>query len=486
MYFHSRTYPLLVTVILLGGVILAFMQGDARLVVAPGFACAVIMLWLVMMLWDRDRIIPIFDAGVICGFATMVYTVYPLMNYWLGGFQFGFLSDNRLQLYSPTPMDMGLFHLRHVLYLFSFVVSYLLIRSKSPLATGNVVVPSRPERQIIFLSFALLTIYFLLLQLVTGVNYNSSYEEEGYFNNLAAFSNAPLLLLQVSGKLWGILFISKLALLFIVVNRCRQKRWLFVLLAWIAVEIIQALIIRGARTSLVLFLMAVVLYYHRMIKPFTIKCVILSGLSVFTLFIFLGFYRMYFDLAAFQLDLLEAGSSIFSAGNEFQSLLGNAYDVLQRKEEGVSLPWYLYLNDFITILPPQQLLPFEKVPASEWYLREIGLSETGLGLMWGVITQSIIGLDWIELAIRGGILGFLLGKLHSWYVRNQSSFLANLLYVYLCLRVYYTFRDTTFSLLANLIWEVIPFYLLLKLGISLQLKSNKNSSSADFLATSNS
>ena len=102
-------------------------------------------------------------------------------------------------------------------------------------------------------------------------------------------------------------------------------------------------------------------------------------------------------------------------------MLGTAYDVFQRKKEGTDLPWYLYLNDFINILPPQQILPFEKVAASEWYLREIGLSGTGLGFMWGVITQSIVGLDWIEIALRGGILGFLLAKIHSWYARNSRA-----------------------------------------------------------------
>ena len=261
-----------------------------------------------------------------------------------------------------------------------------------------------------------------------------------------------------------------------------QRRWLFVLFAWIVAEVIQTLAIRGARTGLVLFLMAAALYYHRMIKPFSMRFLISSGVSLFALFIFLGFYRMYFDLEALQIDLSGADAGIFSVGNEFQSLLGTAYDVLQRKEYGTYLPWYLYFNDFVTILPPQQFLPFEKVPGSEWYLREIGLSETGLGLMWGVITQSIIGLDWIELALRGGILGFLLAKLHRWYVRYQTGFVATLLYVYLCLRVYYTFRDTTFSLLANLVWEVIPFYILLKIGIFLKSKPNNNSSSVRHLA----
>ena len=97
--------------------------------------------------------------------------------------------------------------------------------------------------------------------------------------------------------------------------------------------------------------------------------------------------------------------------------------------------------------------------------------------MWGIITQSIVGLDWIELALRGGILGYILARLHRWYVRRQSGFLETLLYVFFCLKVYYTFRDTTFSLLANLVWEIIPFIILLGLGVAVLQKIRSSISS---------
>lgn len=195
------------------------------------------------------------------------------------------------------------------------------------------------------------------------------------------------------------------------------------------------------------------------------KFLVTSGALLFIVFNLLGLYRGYIDLVSLQTDLSQSDGGIFSGGNEFQALLGTAYDVYQRKEAGTDLPWYLYINDIITILPPQQFMPFEKVVASEWYLREIGLSGTGAGLMWGVISQSIVGLDWLELALRGAILGYILAQFHRWYLKRQSGFLETLLYIFFCLKVYYTFRDTTLSLLANLVWEVIPFYLLLRIGV---------------------
>ena len=453
--------------ILLGAFALAFMTADELYVAAPGLACVVLVLWLWMTLWDRDHKIPFFDVGIFCALATLVYTVYPLMNYWVDGLQFGFLSDFRLQSYRISPAELGFFHLRHVLYLFSFVVFYSVFRGRGTIVVVNVSTPSQSTRHVIVLFFLLLTGYFFLLQLTTGVDFNTSYEPEAFVNYMAALGGLPLVLLQISVKLGGILFVFKLGVLFIVVSRNRQKKWRIILLVWIAAEFIQVFMIKGARTDLLLFLMAVALLYHRMIKPLTTKFLITLGAMVLAAFIFLGVYRSYFDVADMQADLSRTNAGIFSTGNEFQTLLGTAYDVHRRKEAGAYLPWYLYINDFITILPPQQLLTFEKVRASEWYLREIGLSGTGLGLMWGVISQSIVGLDWLELALRGAILGYILARLHRWYLKYQSGFLETLLYMFFCLKVYCTFRDTTFSLLANLVWEVIPFYILLRIGVAI-------------------
>jgi hypothetical protein len=468
MRIKNRTTPVVLLALLLSTFALAFMTADQRYVAVPGFACVVMMLWLWLRLWDRDHKIPFFDVGIFCALATLVYTVYPLVNYWVDGLQFGILSDSRLHSYGISPAELGFFHLRHVLYLFSFVIFYSVFRGRGAVEIGNVRSPSGSARQIIVLFFLILTGYFFFLGMLTDDIYSppETYGERIAIG-LSVTSNMPLLLLQVSGKLGGILFVFKLALLFIVVSRCRRRRWLIILLVWIASEIIQTFLLKGARTGLILFLIATMLLYHRMIKQLSMKFIITSGGSLFIFFIFLGLYRSYIDFASLQADLSQVDAGIFSGGNEFQSLLGTAYDVLQRKIAGANLPWYLYINDFIKVLLPQQIMLFEKVSASEWYLREIGISGTGQGLMWGVISQSVVGLDWIELALRGALLGYIMARLHRWYIRHQTGFLATLFYMYICLKVYYTFRDTTFSILANLVWEMIPFYILLHIGVAI-------------------
>jgi hypothetical protein len=437
---------------------LPFMTNEQRYVFAPGAACAIIFLWLFATLWARDRVVPMFDVGFFCGLATFAYSVYPLLNYWANGLEFSFAdhSDNRLAWYGPSPSEIGLFHLRHVLYLFCFVLSYLWLRGRGSVVEARVERPPLETQAVIAISFIVLTAYFMFLKSLMGISYHTSYVADEFAKNLEAVSSAPRWVLQFSGKLAGLLFVMKLGLLYIVVSHSRRRLWLMVLGIWVMFEVTNAFILKGARGGMVLFLLATVLLYHRLVRPLSFKQLSLIGASVFTLFMFLGLWRSYSNLEVMRYEIRRTEGGLFSGSNEFQALLGTAYDVAQRKAAGLEMPWYLYINDIVDILPPQQLLPFQKVSASEWYLRELGVFGTGQGYMWGVITQAIVGLDWFELALRGFILGALLAWVQRWYRRHQSGFLETLAYVYLCIHVYYTFRNTTLSILANIVWELLP------------------------------
>ena len=465
---QHKTTPVVISAIVLSILMLVFMTEDEIYVAAPGLVCVVMIIWLWMTLWDRDGQIPFFDVGVFCALATLVYTVYPLINYWADGLHFGRFSDNRLQQFNILPEELGFFHWRHVLYLSFLIFSYSFFRGKGTIEIGNVPIPNRSTRQIIIIFFLLLMGFLFALQLISGVNFlGSSYESEAFTKNFDAASNLPLIFLQIANKLGGIAFIFKLALVFIVVSQYKKGKFRMILIAWIVAEITYTIWLKGGRTGLILFLVSIALFYHRMVNPLPMKFLFVSGLSVFAFFNFLGLYRAYINVGDLQWSLEQIEGGFLAGGNEFQALLGTAYDVWRMKEAGVDLPWYLYINDIVNILPPQQIMPFEKIAASEWYLRQIGMSGTGQGFMWGVMSQSIIGLDWLELAFRGAILGYILAKFHRWYLKNQSGFLATLFYVFFCLKIYYTFRDTTFSILTNVVWEIIPFYLLLRIGTAI-------------------
>ncbi len=161
---------------------------------------------------------------------------------------------------------------------------------------------------------------------------------------MAAIASLPLLLLQVSEKLWGILFLFKLAVLYILLSWCRQKKWLVILVVWILVEILHTFILKGSRTGLVFFS-----FVGRAALSSDDKTPVNDisddfrkyGILVFH---FMGLYRTFIDFSSLQVALSQSNAGIFSGGNEFQALLGTAYDVFQLKNSGVNLPWYLHVN----------------------------------------------------------------------------------------------------------------------------------------------
>jgi hypothetical protein len=157
-----------------------------------------------------------------------------------------------------------------------------------------------------------------------------------------------------------------------------------------------------------------------------------------------GFIR---DVHSLDIDAPN-GIERISANNEFSGLYATAYDVAQRHNDGrlSKVPWQLYLNDLL-LMVPSQLLPFEKVEPSEWYMDQIGLRDTGAGFMWSVISQAEVGFGIPELILRGAVLGILFAYLHRWYIRRSDSWIVTGFYVFMCLMSYYTFRATTFFFL---------------------------------------
>lgn len=450
------------TLILLGALTccaaLLYLEEPHWYVGAPLLSLFFILAWTTHALWEKDCGLPLFDIGLACVLATFVYSAMPLIAFWVNGFTFGGLNDGRLMHYSPTPEELGNFHWRHVLYLAALALSYVISRQTSHLPTGKVESADTSQRIAILFLFFLLWSFYIALELVTGFSAMESYTSDNYMANLEVLSSLPLIVQQIFGKMNSYYNLAKLAVLFLMIQKCHYKGWRFILLIWLLCEFAFTFQMKAGRSGFVFLVIGAALMYHRLVAPFSLRFLVTAGVLFLALFVFMGIHRGQASLADTQELISLTQGGLLGVGGEFESLLATAYDVYKRAVVGdAEVPWYVYMYDLHALLPPQQIMPFEKVAASEWYLRLLGISGEGAGYMWGVISQSIVGLGWTELALRGCLLGFILAQIHQWYMRRHDLFWANLIYIYLCIRIYYTFRDTTGALLTIVVWEVLPF-----------------------------
>jgi hypothetical protein len=444
--------------------ILLFLDIDELYLVTPILACTWVFITLFIYLWWIDCQPPVVDIGVLCALSTTIYAVYPIINFWVGGMTFGEYSDSRLSSFNILPSEIFDFQINNIIYLTSFCLCYALLRHRGHLiAKSCLPLPKIFLRNIIIIIIPIYLLIIILSFLYQTIFLNPTYEMESYQRYTATLANLPLFIRQILFKSLALLSILKLALLFYLTSRIRERGFLLIISLWVIFEFYEILINKGGRSGFVFLLISLLIYYHLLIKNLPFKLFFLISILGFLGFNILGALRSNIPFEEFSVSLASFLAHSLSTTNEFQSLFGTAYDVYLKNQSGIDFPVYLYFNDLISVLPPQQLLPFEKVAASEWYLRELGISGTGQGYMWGVVSQSIIGGGYFELFLRGIILAFLLAKYHNYFIKHQRNYLVTFFYVFLCVRIYYTYRDTTFAFLPILLWEALPFYLLLKL-----------------------
>lgn len=425
---------------------------ESLYILVPMLAAIWICSHCVVAVWKKDGEIPILDIGVLCVIFTTLYIVFPLLNFYFGGLEFGLLSDSRLRQLRPSAEELGLFFGNHIAYLASLAAAYCFCRRSNDSLPRFGVSPPKPLTLKVLVSvFLVLSLYFAILLYLFGIGFKSGYGDE------SQISEGPLWLAQINGKLSEAKFVIQAGVLAFLVLRkddIRIRWFLFLLIAW---NIVGAFVQPGSRGELMSLLLFSFLFWHKFHgTPWRFTLIFLP--LAFAGFMFLGLLRSFFDLSDLALAL-DAFETIASATNEFQAMLGTAFDVHKMVESGIEIPAGLALNDFMPMLPPQQLWPFQKITGAEWYLIQIGRDGTGVGYMWGVVSQAMVGLGMVELVARGAILGWFLAFVHRWYQRRYTKFLPTVVYVILCVTSLWTFRDTTGAILWAIWWEMIPLVL---------------------------
>lgn len=430
-------------------------EPKARVILAPALTMVDAAAIFILVLYRRDRRLPVFEVGTLWVFVTLIYSVFPLLNFYVGGLQWTMFSDSRLQGWGPDAYETGAFAWRYVVYLLPFTIAYLLVRGRAHVTHTKMNRVSRSRVVAVIIVFVACKLVLVAVARVYGISYNPSYADLAT-QSVDTLAALPLILQQVIHWFVSYRLLLLQMLLIIAMQRWRDWRYRIAIFAFLAFQIGLTLYVRGARTELTLLLITAVLMYHRLVRPLTLKVAIPAAAGLLLAFNLLGLLRD----SDYMRVVRSYGVPSLATVNEFQIVWGTSYDIYMRKQLGVlgPVPRQLPFSD-LYFMVPSQLLPFEKIDPAIWYMSVAGYDTNSGGLMFGVVSHAILGYDWKELIARSILLGVLAALLHRWYVKRAERFWPMVLYMFICIWTYYGMRQSSFAILSFLEYEFVPVFL---------------------------
>lgn len=451
-------YAVVVMAVIVFAAALYSMKSGDRDLAAPMSAILGITITFILILWARDGAPPVFEAGTLCVLANALYGCLPLTGFLMMHGQWDINVDTRLNAYPFLSSELGVFGWRYAVYAGSFAATYLVVRGRATVKATSFRLP-KPDVQ------AATVVVFVVLyaiKLALRIAYDYDPEALSYTGDMALESAAlnakPYLVLQIGHNVLGSFLLVQQAVLILLFARWRQSWARYTLGIWLAGEVAATVIRLGSRSVAVILLISAGVLYHRLVKRVTFRTAIAAGTLLLAGFLIVGAIRVR------QPGVAESGSNILTAANEFQGLFTTAFDIHKKREAGLiaAVPWQIYVSD-LYLLIPSQILPFEKVDPAAWYIELIGQTGAGAGYMFGVMSQAAVGLDWIELVLRGAALGVSLALLQRWYVRHSMEFWPTLFCLFASVWTYMTFRASTFYFVYFIVYHFLPVVMVTKM-----------------------
>lgn len=437
------------------GYVAVFLEQRQIDLLLPLYVILSIGFFTLFILVRREGKLEVFDGGAILIAITALYSIYPLVSFAMNGFETTVLADNRLKENNMTASKMGFFAWNHVVYFASLSLSYLYFRPKERSLnfyeqTFKIINPV--ELIIGFIFMAALTVWSISIPLLFGDSF-------------------PYFIKQLNNNFGALFFVMSIWFFAVALTKWDNNFFKILLLIYLVFELIKLSLGMTGRTWVALHLIAFGMLYHKCIKPFSTKQIIIYSFAFIVVFLFFGFIR------TGQASLLSVGVGFFTGNEEFTALFATAYDThMLILNNETKVPFSVWSFD-LTNLIPSQFLPYEKIAQTDWYVALKGLQDDGVGFGFGAITQGIIGFGKPDMMIRGILTGAFFGYLHSLVNRKNLSIWLLVLYVFLAIKGYHTFRSGTGYIIYFIIYQYLPCYLLIKFVL---ISANPNSRKLKF------
>ncbi|MBI3070817.1 MAG: hypothetical protein HYY84_01690 [Deltaproteobacteria bacterium] len=436
--FFARRYSLaLASMCATGIMIYVSLPSEYFVVALPVLALVTIggMLWIRLPLSGR---FPVDDLGFLYSLVIILYGAYPLISFLANGLSATERSDYRLARNMLSPGIMAEIGGMHAVYLFAFATGYLITRHGRQAQLPRTV---EQGNRIAWVALVLIVVIVGLRAIIESVFGITQVE----YGKAPQYFSLPLVVRQVYLNTQLMLLPLKLAALIALFNDYRRNGKLIVL--FFAVFILPVLLRFGERHEFVVLCLVTALLFHDRVRKLSVVEFGILGAVLLAVFLVFG------ELRGGKRDVQVLG------GNEFEACFSTVADIFVSRAAGLlpAAPPQVYLADFLAIIP-QQILPFEKITGSEWYLSHFApdLIELGQGYAFGVLSESIIGLGYFEIFFKGLVIGVFFAKIVAWYRRRGSRWWVAAVYFFICATCFRTFRSSTFELIRSIVYGVLP------------------------------
>jgi hypothetical protein len=416
--------------------------------ILPLLADAVICTCYVFWMRGKFRDGAPLSVGLIYALIVFVYATYPIAVYLLLGGYYTPLNDARLYSEQPTPYTVNKIGWYYSLYLASFVTAYVVAGRRSSFIEHRLVEVRRSTVWAVFAVMLLLRLTSISVQLLwaqPGDDYLASYLK---------YSHLPLLAQQVIGHVEGIGLVASVAAVVVSCADWRRYRWLVG--SWVLGESLVLLIGLGSRTQVALLCLALLVSYHWLHRRLSLPVITACSGLLLVAFLGVGFLR-----AASIGGAPGVATEVMAGNSEFEAVFANAVDLdridqageLDRGELGLAP----YAGGFVGLIP-RQLLPFEKIDLSSWYVQTYypQYGEAGGGLAFGAIAESIAGAGELDILWRAVVVGVFFAWVDRMLTRERLSSWAFIFYVWIISSCYQVFRSGTFALLPLFVYRFLP------------------------------
>lgn len=396
--------------------------------------------WIALWIGRKERFAQIPDIGIFLGFFVLLYGWLPLVGIYLARHGIGEILDARYEFLGFSDEQVFSAGLAYFLFLLGFACVYRLTR-RHRVAVQALRVPDKREIRALVYGMAFVFACDFVVRSVADVPVATS-----YIDSYTVLRNLPLILQQIIATTERLQFTFFLALMVFTIagSPKRHRVWLVI----VAAILVQSTLAGGSRSGAVLCAMSYLLCYTTLVHQITRKTWVVITLGGIVAFLIAGQIRG---------GVSESASIAGLQSGEFTSVFINALDIMQRKAALGDFNIPLYTLDLARVIP-QQILWFDKLDPSVWYVSTFypDFARAGGGLAFGAIAESFVGFGPMEALLRGALLGLVAGFVVNRLLRRNTTPMKLVTYIWLFAMSYQSIRDTTFTLFARYLFQVLP------------------------------